>query len=58
MIRNGELEIWDFERAKLLGRTDPLLPVNVDVCGTIENLAATRSRLESMLAARTKTPPA
>jgi len=55
MIRNGELEIWDCESGKLLGRTDPLLPVNVDVGGTIENLAARRLQLESMLAERTQT---
>lgn len=57
MIGNGELEIWDFDHGKLLGRTDPLLPQNVDMRATMENLATTRSQLEAMLAARTPSSP-
>jgi len=54
MIRNGELEIWNSEDGNLLGRADPLLPVNIDIRRTVENLAARRTQLEAALALRTR----
>ena len=55
MIRNGELELWDHQKNKLLGRTDPLLPENVDIGGTLKSLEEERGRIEQMLAARAGT---
>jgi len=52
MIQNGELEIWDADRAIMLGRDDPLLPQNVDVRRTIENLDQRRTALETALKTR------
>jgi hypothetical protein len=51
-ICNGELEIWDAEREVLLGRTDPLIPMNVDLRRTIRNLDHLQEKLESVLAVR------
>ena len=52
MVTNGELEIWDSDNEKLLGRADPLLPVNVDIGGTVAALNERRRQLEAILAAR------
>jgi hypothetical protein len=51
-ICNGELEIWDSEKEVLLGRTDPLIPINVDLRGTIRNLDRVQEKLEVTLAVR------
>lgn len=51
-ICNGELEIWNAETEMLLGRTDPLVPVNVDMCGTMKNLERIQEELETVLAVR------
>jgi hypothetical protein len=51
-ICNGELEIWNAEAETLLGRTDPLIPMNVDLRGTIRNLERIQEELETALAVR------
>jgi hypothetical protein len=51
-ICNGELEIWDVDKEVLLGRTDPLVPINVDLRGTIRNLDRAQERLEVALSVR------
>jgi hypothetical protein len=51
-ICNGELEIWNAESETLLGRTDPLIPVNVDLRGTIRSLDCIQEKLETILAMR------
>jgi hypothetical protein len=52
MVTNGELEIWDSDNEKLLGRADPLLPVNVDIGRTVEALDERHRQLEAALASR------
>jgi hypothetical protein len=49
---NGELEIWDAQREALLGRTDPFVPTNIDLGGTIRNLARIQEELEVALDVR------
>ena len=44
-ICNGQLEIWDAQREVLLGRTDPLIPINVDLGRTIRNLDLIQEKL-------------
>lgn len=51
-ICNGELEIWNAETETLLGRTDPLIPINVDLRGTIRKLERIQEELEIALAIR------
>jgi hypothetical protein len=51
-IGNGELEIWNAEAETLLGRADPLIPMNVDLRGTIKNLERLREEMETVLAVR------
>lgn len=43
---NGQFEIWDADKAILLGRTDPFLRVNIDTRATIENLDREIERFE------------
>jgi hypothetical protein len=38
LITNGVLEVWDANNKALLGRTDPLVPINVSISGTIKRL--------------------
>ena len=49
---NGELEIWHTQREVLLGRTDPFIPINIDLGGTIRNLARIQAKLEVALDVR------
>lgn len=37
LFRNGQLEVWDEDQEKLLGRCDPFLAENVDLAATIDN---------------------
>jgi hypothetical protein len=53
MVTNGELETWNFDIGELLGRADPLLPINIDIGRTVAGLEARRRELEKLLAART-----
>jgi hypothetical protein len=52
MVTNGELEIWDSDNEELVGRADPLLPVNVDIGRTVEALDERHRQLEATLASR------
>ena len=51
-ICNGELEIWNADKEVLLGRTDPMIPINVYLRGTIQNLDRAQETLEIALAIR------
>ena len=39
-FQNGILEVWDADAARMLGRCDAFLPVNVDMTRTVANLEA------------------
>jgi len=47
LLFNGQLEVWNAEQSTLLGRTDPYIPMNIDLRGTEENL----DRYDAALAA-------
>jgi hypothetical protein len=51
-VRNGEFEVWDATANALLGRTDAILPVNIDPGGTARNLEVAATRLRDELAKR------
>ena len=38
MVMNGRTEVLNAETGKLLGRTDPCVPVNIDPAATMDNL--------------------
>jgi hypothetical protein len=38
LIVNGQREVWNAESDELLGRTDPYVPMNIDIGGTVKNL--------------------
>jgi hypothetical protein len=52
MITNGELEIWDADRQVLLGRDDPLIPVNVDIGRTVDGLDQRNAGFKAVLELR------
>ena len=51
-MANGELEIWDADSNVIMGRVDPLIPINADSRRTIQNLAPERERLETIFSVR------
>jgi hypothetical protein len=51
-IANGELELWDADTGSRLGRTDPLVPINVSIRGTMAKLDRVQESLEIQLAVR------
>lgn len=57
MIANGELEIWNADAGELLGRTDPCIPVNIDLPGTLEDLAERVRKLEELAQERERARP-
>jgi hypothetical protein len=52
LVLNGELEIWDLTKNRLLGRTDAYVSVNVNVNLTDARLAEQREALRAELAKR------
>lgn len=54
LITNGVLEIWDTDNRKLLGRTNPLVPINVDISGTVKKLDKMRIEIQTQLEDRLK----
>jgi hypothetical protein len=55
---NGQLEIWDEDANVLMGRSDPYVPMNVNVGLTIENLTKARDALLAEIARRKRRPAA
>ncbi len=49
---NGTLELWNAETGELLGYTDPFLPCNIDVSGTLANFDKNISNLKAELGRR------
>jgi hypothetical protein len=47
LIRNGQLEVWNADAEIVLGRCDPLVPVNVDIGATVANLDAQIERISA-----------
>jgi len=47
LLVNGQLEIWDTEKNSLLARSDPYIPVNIDVTRTLEHLDQIIKQLRS-----------
>jgi hypothetical protein len=47
LIVNGQLEVWNAESGELLGRTDPYVPMNIDIGGIDKNLDQNIVRLEA-----------
>ena len=43
---NGQLEVWHADSGELLGRTDPHIPINIDLSGTLRSLDAEVTRLK------------
>lgn len=54
MLLNGRLEIWDAERSILLGRSDPLIPENLDSLKTIASFDSYTASLQGELERRRK----
>jgi hypothetical protein len=52
LILNGQLEVWNSESGVVLGRCDPVLPVNVDIGATLENLDAQIERIRAEVQSR------
>lgn len=52
LLANGQLEVWDADTDRLLGRTDPYIPVNIDLRATDEHLEAEERRIAAMLQER------
>jgi hypothetical protein len=44
---NGELEIWETNGARLLGRADPFIPENVDMTATVNNFRTTIATIDA-----------
>ena len=49
MLANGQLEVWQTQPEKLLGRCDPFVPLNIDAPGSIDNYKRLIRQLEAEL---------
>ena len=47
LLANGQLEVWNAESGALLGRTDPYIPINIDLGRTLKDLKAEVAKLEA-----------
>ncbi len=47
LILNGQLEVWNADTGVVLGRCDPVVPVNVDIGATVANLDAQIERISA-----------
>ena len=52
MVMNGQLEVWQTDPERLLGRCDPCIPVNIDPRATNDNLRRMIAELEAELVRR------
>ena len=52
LLRNGQLEFWESEKNELWGRSDPVMPVNIDPKTTFENIKTELEALERELKKR------
>ncbi len=52
LLLNGQMEVWDAEAGRLLGRSDPFVPVNVDFRRTEVNVERSRASLATEIARR------
>lgn len=58
LVSNGRLEVLNATTRERLGRTDPCIPVNIDPGATMENLAASITRLNEERKRRSATSAA
>jgi methylamine utilization protein MauJ len=47
LVLNGQLEVWNADTGVVLGRCDPVVPVNVDIGATVANLDAQIERISA-----------
>jgi hypothetical protein len=47
LLVNGQLEVWNSDHGVLLGRTDPFMPVNIDLVASLENFDRNLEQLRS-----------
>jgi hypothetical protein len=53
LVLNGQLEIWDFDQTRLLGRTDPYIPVNIDLERSLKSIEEKIMELKEIKETRT-----
>ncbi len=57
LLSNGQLEVWEAASGTLLGRTDPYIPVNIDLGASLRNIEQGIQGLTKLADARASTDP-